>query len=305
MVKFRTANHRFKKLLAATAVLSVGLSGIAAAQADSEVSEYAALLQKNHDLQVEIAYMELRLAEQERIIGDLEDEIASIPALLASVRPLVENMVASYAEEFEIDPPFNASERFERLSRLQENLELGGVSEQNMLNRAIGMYEKEVNYGMTVEQYPGNHPLEDDAGWRLKACEDSLLNPQCNVTNEMKEAIKDKTGKSFADLDPQNETDAANMKLLVEKFRDERKLFDGNYLRVGRLALIYADVDGGEVYKFDITTKRGAGGDEASNGAGSEWLPVDGSDRINLFRAVKMAKGEAAPNVMSIPVLVE
>lgn len=316
MVKNRTAHHRFGKTLLG-AVLSLGVIGSASAQSDdAQADSYAALLKKSHDLEVELSYMEMKIGEQERLISDLRTEIDGVPALLSSVRPLVENMVSSYAAEFEIDPPFNASERYERLAKLQEQLELGGSTDQLMLNRAIGMYEKEVEYGMTVGQYAGNNPLEDLAGWRLRACEESLMSPACNVTNEMREAIREKTGKSLEDLDPNDEKDAANMKLMVEKFEQEKKLFDGNYLRVGRLALIYADVDGERVYRYDVTTKRKVAAPKVSEDSGEaapaqqesrvqEWVPVDGAERINLFRAVKMAKGEAAPDVMTIPVLVE
>lgn len=320
MVKIRTAHHRFGKTLFG-AVLSLGVIGSVSAQSDdAQADSYASLLKKSHDLEVELSYLEMKIGEQERIIGDLRAEIDGVPALLGSVRPLVEKMVTSYAAEFEIDPPFNASERYERLAKLQEQLELNSSPPQVMLNRAIGMYEKEVEYGMTVAQYAGNNPLEDRSGWRLKACQESLMSPACNVTNEMREAIREKTGVSLEDLDPDDEEDAANMKLMVEKFEQEKKLFDGNYLRVGRLALIYADVDGEQVYRYDVTTKRkvarpadaaapdAEGGEAApqqAQGRVAEWVPVDGAERINLFRAVKMAKGEAAPDVMTIPVLVE
>ncbi len=315
MVKLHTANHRFMSLLVAT-VLSAGVFGVSSAQNDdAAIANYKSLLDKRLALQTQIGHLELQVAQQEEIIADLEAEVAGVPALRASVRPLVEKMVASYAAEFEIDPPFNASERFERLSRLQENLELNTASDHQMLNRAIGMYEKEVNYGMTVDQYAGNHPLEEaegrrGEGWRAKACQESLKNEACNVTNEMREAIKEKTGKELEDLDEDNERDAANLKLLTEKFEQERKFLDGNYLRVGRLALIYADVDGEEVFRYDVTTRRQvgepeAGGEAAPDGRVQEWIPVEGAQRINLYRAVKMAKGEAAPDVMAIPVLVE
>lgn len=306
MVKLHTAHRRFKSLLTAT-VLSVAVIGSASAQNDdAAIANYANLLQKKSDLQAEISFLEMRVAEQESVISELEAEIDSIPALLASVRPLVENMVASYAAEFEIDPPFNASDRYERLAKLQEQLELGGTPDHVMLNRAIGMYEKEVNYGMTVEEYAGNHPLEDREGWRSRACEESLKNEKCRITNDMREAIKEKTGLDLEDLDEDNEKDAANLKLLTEKFREERKFLDGNYLRVGRLALVYADVDGEEVYRYDVRTKRGVAPAEGDvEQKTQEWIPVTGVQRIDLFRAVKMAKGEAAPDVMSIPVLVE
>jgi len=328
VVTLHTAHCRLQKLIVSSA-LSLCVAGVASAQNDdAQLSNYAALLKKKHDLQVEIGHMELQMQTQEQRIAALEAEIAGIPALKASVPGLVEKMITSYAAEFEFDPPFNASERYERLSKLRDQFDNKSAPMHLMLNRAIGMYEAEVNLGMTVDQYPGNHPVpppeEGDeapttrtAGWRVAACEVSLLDEGCILSGEMREAIRDKTGKEFVDLREDDEKDAANLKLMLQRFKDDRKLQDGNYLRVGRLALIYADVDGKEVWRYDIDAKRrqaGYGGSvAAADGEGdgqpesaiTEWLKIEGAEQIDLYRSVKMAKGEAAVNVMPIPVLVE
>jgi len=305
VVNYHTAHCRLKRLLIGS-FLSVGLAGVASAQNDdTQLANFSALLKKKAALEVNIAHMELELQTQAQTIEKLEAEIVSMESASASVPALVENMINSYAEEFEKDPPFNASERFERLAKLQEQLEDGSSTPQSMLSRAIGMYEAEVNYGMTVEQYPGDHPMaprEDDSGsvvddghrtaaWRVKACTQSLKNPDCNVTNEMSEAIRERTGKSLDLLDEADEIEAAKLKQLLQSFVDDRKLLDGNYLRVGRLALVYADVDGQEVWIYDVKGKRG--------------LNDSATEQIDLFRAVKMAKGEAAVDVMAIPVVVQ
>jgi len=304
VVNIHTAYGRVQKLVLTTA-LSFSFAGIAVAQNnDAAVDRYSDLLSKRHALTVKIAKMELEISTQEEKIKSLREQIGSVDGVKKSVPGLVEQMVSSYAAEYNIDPPFNASERNDRLAKLQEQLEDKSSTPASMLRRAIGMYEAEVNYGMTVEQYPGNHPLEARAGWRLEACKLSLQNAACNVTNEMKEAVREKTGKELDKMLPDDDRDAANMTALVKQFDSDRKLFDGNYLRVGRLALIYADVDGGEVLQFDVKGKRealAAGETEPQE----NWITVEGADQINLFRAVKMAKGEAAVDVMKIPVVVE
>ncbi len=301
MVYFPTANRHVQRLIIGSAI-SVIIGGVAQAQ-DDAVANYAQLLDKRHALTVKVKKLELEVQTQEAKIASLRAEIEAVPGIKGAVPDLVKRMVDSYAAEYSIDPPFNAAERNERLVKLQDQLKDGSSTPASMLRRAIGMYEAEVNYGMTVEQYPGNHPLEARAGWRLSACQESLLNEGCNVTSDMREKIRDKTGKEFGELDAFNERDAADMKAMVKQFDEERKLFDGNYLRVGRLALIYADVDGGEVLQFDVKGKRdaiAAGESDPQEG----WIPVEGADQIALFRAVKMAKGEAAVDVMKIPVVV-
>lgn len=304
MVIFHTANRRIQKLVLTTA-LAVSATGFANAQSsDTALAQYSDLLAKRHALTVKIAKMELDVRTQEQKIQSLKDQTGSVDETIASVPGLVERMVKSYAAEFELDPPFNAAERYERLAKLQEQIETKSSTPASMLRRAIGMYEAEVNYGMTVEQYPGNHPLEAREGWRAEACKEDLLSEACSLTGKMLETIREKTGKDARTLDMANPRDAEDVKALYDQFVEERKMLDGNYLRVGRLALVYADVDGGEVLVYDIKGKRDSGGAEA-NVRTSEWVPVEGADQINLFRAVKMAKGEAAVDVMKIPVIVD
>jgi len=297
-----TAYHRIQRL-AFVSALCVSVSGLASAQSDAEASNYEDLLKKRYALTVKVGQMEQEVKFQEAQIEKLRGEIDTVGGTIESIPSLVSSMVDSYAKEFDKDAPFNAAERYERLAKLQEQLREKSSTPASMYRRALGMYEAEVNYGMTVEQYPGNHPLEEKAGWRLEACTQNLLSEKCSLTGEMRERIREKTGKGAELLNPSDPADAKDMKDLLKEFSEGRKLFDGNYLRVGRLALIYADVDGEEVLRYDLRNKRSGGGE--TEGRVVEWLPEDGSDQINLFRAVKMAKGEAAVDVMKIPVIVD
>lgn len=301
MVHTNTAHRRIGKL-ALVSALCLSVSTIASAQSDAELARYTDILNKKLELTVKVAKMQEEVRFQEGQIAVLEEEISTVDGTIEAMPALVANMINSYAAEFDKDAPFNASERFERLSKLQGQLEDGSSTTASMFRRALGMYEAEVNYGMTVEQYPGNHPLEASAGWRLKACQENLIGERCNLTAEMKEAIREKTGDNWNELDPTTERNQKYLAELVKEFDAQKKLFDGNYLRVGRLALIYADIDGGEVLRFNLDTKRGGG--EAGEQS-PEWIKEGGAEQINLYRAVKMAKGEAAVDVMKIPVIVD
>ena len=299
MVHFNTAHRRFGKL-ALVSALCLSVSSMASAQSDAELGRYTDILNKKLELTVKVAKMQEEVRFQENQIANLEEEVATVGGTVEAMPGLVASMVNSYAAEFEKDAPFNASERFERLSKLQQQLEDGSSTTASMFRRALGMYEAEVNYGLTVEQYPGNHPLEARSGWRLQACTESLISPECNLTADMKEAIREKTGENWNELDPTTERNKKYLADLVKQFDAEKKLFDGNYLRVGRLALIYADINGAEVLRYDLNSKR-AGGE----GQVAEWITESGAEQINLYRAVKMAKGEAAVDVMKIPVIVD
>ncbi|NNE57093.1 MAG: DUF3450 family protein [Hellea sp.] len=303
MVKLPTAHYRISKMLIGS-VLAIAISGSALAQEESEGQTYAELLQQNADLALTVAHAEVTLQTQEEKIADLEAQLSRVEELTSSVNPLVAAMLASYEAEMMLDAPYNASERFARATRIRDMMENPNARDADMLKEALTMYEAEVNYGVEVDEYAGDNPNEEKAGWRLKACQENIQSEACGATTEMREAINERTGKSLDQLDLNNEEDAANVAALLQTFEREEKLRDGNFLRVGRLAFIYADIDGQDVQIYNIGAKRAAaaGGDPLL--ADNEWIAVEGTQQIKLFQAVKMAKGEAAVEVMQIPVLV-
>ena len=158
------------------------------------------------------------------------------------------------------------------------------------------------NLGMEVDEYPGDNPDEDKAGWRLKACKEDVRSERCYATNELKETFRERTKVRFDNYDPTNEVQAEAMKELVDQFDKEQKLKDGNYLRVGRLALIYSDVDGKDVRRFNLEQKREVAKSGDAGATYEPWVQMSGTNQIDLHRAVKMTKGEAAVDVMRVPV---
>ena len=63
-----------------------------------------------------------------------------------------------------------------------------------------------------------------------------------------------------------------------------------NFLRFGRVALLYMTKDESEVGRYNLETK--------------SWDSLTGADAIALRQAVRISKGEAAPNIVYAPVSV-
>ena len=63
-----------------------------------------------------------------------------------------------------------------------------------------------------------------------------------------------------------------------------------NFLRFGRVALLYMTKDESEVGRYNLETK--------------SWDALSGADAIALRQAVRISKGEAAPNIVYAPVSV-
>ena len=63
-----------------------------------------------------------------------------------------------------------------------------------------------------------------------------------------------------------------------------------NFLRFGRVALLYMTKDESEVGRYNLETR--------------SWDVLTGADAIALRQAVRISKGEAAPNIVYAPVSV-
>jgi hypothetical protein len=63
-----------------------------------------------------------------------------------------------------------------------------------------------------------------------------------------------------------------------------------NFLRYGRVALLYMSKDESEIGRFDM--------------ASQSWQPVSASEALSVRRAIRIAMGEAAPGLVMAPVII-
>lgn len=66
-----------------------------------------------------------------------------------------------------------------------------------------------------------------------------------------------------------------------------------NFLRYGRVSLVYMTKDEAEIGAFDLSANDGKG----------EWKTVDGKQALEIRQAIRVAKGEAAPKLVMAPVI--
>ena len=69
------------------------------------------------------------------------------------------------------------------------------------------------------------------------------------------------------------------------------ELMDGAYLHYGRLSFVYLEFDSSEAWRYDLD--------------GKNWVELSGSDVLDVRRAVRIARGQSAPGVLSAPVHLE
>lgn len=262
-------------------VLLAGCTGFFALSAQAQQSDaearYADILQQISNLSTSIAHKEAQIETQKSNIASLREQINGVTATMDSIEPMLSKMAASISDEIASDIPFNAEERFNRLGALEDAIANQEVGIGDKWRRALDIYNAEVNYGNTMQAHDGDHPT--NPGMRLQACEESLTNKACaisEVSKELSDMIGEKTSL--------NELDADEVVAL------RKALKDGTYLRYGRLSYVYMQADDSEALRYNPTTK--------------EWVKVEGSRALDVRRSIKIAKGEAAPGVVEAPVFV-
>jgi hypothetical protein len=266
VVTIKAARKLFK--LSALTTLLVGSSALVAVAQDNTLEEtYANLLQQIANKQVAIDQKQLYLKTQEDQIASLREQLASVEDLKASVKPLVVKMAADVEKEMNKDVPFNASERFDRLAKLKEDLAKPDAPIASLFRQAMNIYDIEVVAGASIASYNGEHPKTP--GVRLKACDEDLNSKACDLSKEIRDAL------------PEDAT-----RIESDTLRDN--VYDGYYLHFGRLALIYLQFDSSEGWRWDQSQ--------------GDWVQMSASDLLNARRAVRIARGESAPDVVLGPV---
>jgi hypothetical protein len=237
--------------------------------ADAEKT-YALLLQQIADVQASTDQKRLFLVQQEEQISSLKSQIASADDLKDSIRPMVVEKVAAIEKEMVKDVSFNYVERFSRLDRLKEDLDKPDAPIASVFRQLMNLYETEVIAGISVASYNGQNPV--NPGTRLAACDADIKSTACDLPKAVKDAIGEDATK-------------------VENELLRESIYDGYYLHFGRLSLIYLQFDSSEAWKFDK--------EAGSNG---DWVEMDRSDVLDARRAVRIARGESAPDVVLAPI---
>jgi len=259
-----------RKVLFAGAMtgLLVGAASFTATAQDSNAEAvYASLLEQIANVQAATDQKRLYLKTQENQIASLQEQIASVDEVKASVRPLVTKMAAEMEKEIVSDIPFNAAERFARLDRLKEDLANENSSVPSLFRQSMNILDTEVVAGSSVVSYTGNNPKEP--GTRLAACDADITSTQCDLPKAISEAL------------PLGAT-----KIESQDLRES--VYDGHYVHFGRMSMIYLQHDSSEGWRWDKESK--------------DWVEMGGSDVLDARRAVRIARGESAPNVVLAPV---
>lgn len=120
------------------------------------VSEYSAVTRELESLKRYDAHLERMVQNQENTIAERERQLDDIAVTHREVVPLMSRMVDSLSRFIELDVPFLSAERRRRVESLQELIDSPEATAAEKYRRILEAYRIEVEYGRTVEAYPGS-----------------------------------------------------------------------------------------------------------------------------------------------------
>lgn len=233
-------------------VASMVLAPSAFAQTSSSEAAYADLLDAISAQKISLAQQELFVSQQDVKISSLNSQIDGLDDWKASIDPMLGKMATGIAGQIRSDYPFEMDRRLPRLQSLEKSIKDPAASVGDKYRKALNVYKLEVNYGQSMEAKKGNHPI----------------NPTIRVGDDRWE--KDDNGE-----------------VKFDKNGERTEIFDGSYLRYGRLAYVYLQADSTQAMRYDLGAK--------------EWADLPKKSIADIRRGVKIASGEAAPNVVKVP----
>lgn len=258
----------FLKRLTLTACVGALCATPAFAQSEeANVQTYEALLQKMADLQLTIDRQSVYVATQESKINGLQAQVAQVAQTKTAILPMLDKMTVAIEEQIKTDVPFKLGERYARLEALKEIVADPAALPVEKMRKALSIYEIEVNYGQSLEAYDADAPA--NPGLRREACAENLASANCALSESMAKRVNEE-GATYATL--------------------KSEIFDGTYLRYGRMSLAYVSADGAQALRYNNDT--------------SEWDALPGSRALEVRRGIRIARGESAPGVVSAPVVV-
>ncbi|MEM9385707.1 MAG: DUF3450 domain-containing protein [Pseudomonadota bacterium] len=119
----------------------------------SALDKYRSVTKEVDGLNVYNTLLQRQVDDQLAQIEEITNSIERVTEIERQITPLMLDMVESLAQFVELDVPFLADERADRIQRLRETLERSDVSVAEKFRVVLEAYEIEVDYGRNIETY--------------------------------------------------------------------------------------------------------------------------------------------------------
>ena len=126
----------------------------------TNIAENRRLTQQINRLKIYNANLSTLVADQESQKQSLQQEIDGFGAIEQGVVPLMTEMIATLRRFIELDMPFLQNERFDRLARLENNMERSDLTVSEKYRQIMEAFQVEVSYGRNIEAYAGTLSID-------------------------------------------------------------------------------------------------------------------------------------------------
>lgn len=117
--------------------------------------EYRNTLQQVDSLRIYNTQLERQIASQEKQIAESSNEMETIDETEKGVLPLMDEMIKTLDEFVQLDIPFNAEKRQERIEKLYALMDSADVTVSEKYRKILEAYQIEMQYGNAVSASSG------------------------------------------------------------------------------------------------------------------------------------------------------
>lgn len=115
--------------------------------------EYKTVLKEVEGLRVYNRQLEKQIANQNREMSQLNESIDRVTVIERQITPLMMRMIDGLEQFVELDLPFLANERQDRIERLREIMDRADVAVSEKFSQVLRAFQIENEYGRTMEAY--------------------------------------------------------------------------------------------------------------------------------------------------------
>ncbi len=227
-------------------------------------------------------HVERMLTIQEQRIADTQEALTAAALTERELIPLLERMVESLRRFVALDLPFERAERTAELEALAAVIDDPAVTTAEKFRRILAAYRRELDYGRDLAAYRAPLP--------------SVPHPspqqQGQAPNQASRGEADTTPGGAPDqpsgeppVPPQAVRSAERPAEQGAARIDDAPTVD--LLRVGRVALFYRSLDGRHLGAWDP--------------AQGDWRPLPARWRQPLAKALRVARKQSAPGILTLP----
>ena len=129
-------------------------------QIDNKLQQFKAINKETTGLDVYNGQLQKQIDNQMQEMADLNASIDGVSIIERQITPLMMRMITGLEQFVELDVPFLAQERNNRVVQLQAMMDRADIAPSEKFRRVMEAYQVEMDYGRTLEAYSGLHTID-------------------------------------------------------------------------------------------------------------------------------------------------